>query len=62
MAESLRYYIAHNGGLKVMENRSGALQTVGEFFAGKTLEHLIGCKNKSRGCFRRGSLRWRLSE
>jgi hypothetical protein len=44
MAESLRYYIAHNGGLKVMENRSGGLQTVGEFFAGKTLEHLIGSR------------------
>ncbi len=24
MAESLRYYIAHNGGLKVMENRAGS--------------------------------------
>ncbi len=24
--ESLRYYIAHNGGLKIMENRSGSLQ------------------------------------
>jgi hypothetical protein len=46
MAESLRYYVAHNGGLKVMENRGGALGTVGEFFQGKTLEHLIGCKNK----------------
>jgi photosystem II stability/assembly factor-like uncharacterized protein len=43
VAESLRYYIAHNGGLNVMENRSGALQTVGEFFPGKTVEHLIGC-------------------
>ena len=44
MPESLRYYIAHNGGLKVMENRSGGLETVGEFFAGKTLEHLIGSR------------------
>ena len=26
--ESLHYYIAHNGGLKVMENRSGAPQTL----------------------------------
>ena len=31
MAESLRYYIAHNGGLKVMENRAGSMTTVGEF-------------------------------
>src|SRR5262245_65854947 len=44
--ESLRYYIAHNGGLKVMENRSGTMTTIGEFFEGKTLEHLMGCKNK----------------
>ena len=51
MAESLRYYIAHNGGMKLMENRSGALQTVGEFFAGKTLEHLIGCKKNPEVVF-----------
>src|ERR1044071_5474594 len=42
---SLRYYIAHNGGLKVMEHRSGSMSAAGEFFAGKTLEHLTGCKN-----------------
>jgi len=46
MAESLRYYIAHNGGLKIMENHTASLGTVGEFFEGKTLEHLIGCKNR----------------
>src|SRR5215475_14200966 len=44
MAESLRYYIAHNGGLKIMENRSGSMNVVAEHFAGKTLEHLIGCR------------------
>ena len=42
MSESLRYYIAHNGGLKVMENRSGAMQTIAEHFPGVTLEHIIG--------------------
>ncbi len=46
MAESLRYYIAHNGGLKVMENHVGSLSTIAEHFAGKTLEHLIGCKKR----------------
>ena len=51
MAESLRYYIAHNGGLKIMENRSGAMNTVGEFFEGKTLEHLIGCRQKPEVIF-----------
>lgn len=44
--ESLRYYIAHNGGLNVMVNRSGSLSTVGEFFPGKTLEHLTGCRSR----------------
>lgn len=44
--ESLRYYIAHNGGLNVIDNRSGSLDSVGEFFPGKTLEHLTGCTNK----------------
>ncbi|MGH7927000.1 MAG: WD40/YVTN/BNR-like repeat-containing protein [Candidatus Binatia bacterium] len=42
MAESLRYYIAHNGGLKVMEPRGASFNTIGEFFQGKTLEHLTG--------------------
>ena len=42
MAESLRYYIAHNGGLKVMENRAGSMNTIAEHFPGVTLEHLIG--------------------
>src|SRR5262249_56250659 len=43
MADALRYYIAHNGGLKIMQTQGGSLNTCGEFFAGKTLEHLIGC-------------------
>jgi hypothetical protein len=42
--ESLRYYIAHNGGLKVMQPQGESMQTVAEHFAGKTLEHIIGCK------------------
>ena len=42
MAESLRYYIAHNGGLKVMQPRGESMDTVGEFFQGKTLEYLTG--------------------
>ena len=46
MAESLRYYIAHNGGLKVMESRSGSMHSVAEHFPGVTLEHLIGCKKR----------------
>src|SRR6476620_10690544 len=44
--DSLRYYIAHNGGLKVMEARGGDLSLVGEFFQGKTLEHIIGGRKR----------------
>ncbi len=43
--ESLRYYIAHNGGLKIVQPQGSSMSTIGEFFEGKTLEHLIGCKN-----------------
>jgi hypothetical protein len=42
MAETLRYYIAHNGGLKVMQPQGNSFTSVGEFFQGKTLEHIIG--------------------
>ncbi|HZD41441.1 MAG TPA: hypothetical protein VE131_12005 [Terriglobales bacterium] len=49
--DSLRYYIAHNGGLKVMEDRTGQMTTVGEFFPGKTLEHLIGCAKRPEVVF-----------
>jgi photosystem II stability/assembly factor-like uncharacterized protein len=49
--ESLRYYIAYNGGLKVMQPQGESMQTVAEHFAGKTLEHLIGCKEKPEVVF-----------
>ena len=51
MADSLRYYIAHNGGLNVMDNCGSSMSTVGEFFQGKTLEHLIGCTKKPEVVF-----------
>ena len=51
MDERLRYYIAFNGGLKVMEGRAGSMQTLGEFFAGKTLEDLIGCRRRPEVVF-----------
>jgi photosystem II stability/assembly factor-like uncharacterized protein len=47
MADSLRYYIAHNGGLKVMQAQSGgSLSAVSEFFEGKTLEYLTGSRKQ----------------
>ncbi len=51
MADALRYYIAHNGGLKIMQPQGGSMNTFGEFFGGKTLEHLIGCHNKPEVVF-----------
>lgn len=46
MDEQLRYYIALNGGLKVMRGRSGSMNTVGEFFHGQTVDHLAGCRER----------------
>lgn len=51
MDEPLRYYIALNGGLKVMQCRAGSLNTVGEFFEGRTLEHLTGCRQRPEVVF-----------
>lgn len=42
MADALRYFIAHNGGLQVMQPRGRSWETIGEYFPGKTLEHIIG--------------------
>jgi len=44
MNDELRYYVAFNGGLRIMQKRNGSFNTVGEFFAGRTLEHLTGCQ------------------
>lgn len=51
MDEPLRYYIALNGGLQIMRGRAGATSTVGESFAGKTLEHLTGCRKQPEVVF-----------
>lgn len=44
MADGLRYYLAFNNGLKVQSARNGQTTDIGEFFQGKTLEHLMGCR------------------
>lgn len=46
MSEELRYYIAFNGGLRVVQSRSGSMKILGEFFPGRTLEHLTGCRKR----------------
>lgn len=49
MNERLRYYIAHNGGLRVIDGGSG--DCIGEFFAGRTLEDLAGCRDRPETVF-----------
>jgi hypothetical protein len=44
MSETLKYYIAFTNGLKVMRAGKNATTEIGEFFSGKTLEHLTGCR------------------
>jgi hypothetical protein len=46
MNDSLRYYLAFNGGLKVLRARNERSEDVGEFFKGKTIEDLAGCCEK----------------
>ncbi|MGH7767616.1 MAG: WD40/YVTN/BNR-like repeat-containing protein [Candidatus Binatia bacterium] len=46
MPEPLLYYLAFNGGLRMVESRSGSTKTRGEFFAGRTLEDLTGCRRR----------------
>lgn len=48
--ERLRYYIAHNSGLEVLDGAHG-LRSVGEFFAGRTVEHLLGPRAKPEVVF-----------
>jgi len=51
MSENLRYYLAFNGGLKVQQTSGGSANDVGEFFQGKTIEHLMGCTRKPEVVF-----------
>jgi hypothetical protein len=44
--EALRYYIANNSGLSVMRGNGGALRSVGTFFDGRTVDHVIGGRKK----------------
>ncbi len=45
MNEQLRYYIALNGELLVMQGRSGSMDTLGTHFKGQTVEDLTGCRD-----------------
>jgi len=44
--EKLRYYLAYNRGLQILETNAGSLQPLGTFFEGRTLEYLTGSKSK----------------
>ena len=48
--EKLRYYLAHNRGLQILD-ANGSLQPVGTFFEGRTLEHLTGSKTQPEVVF-----------
>lgn len=51
MNDQLRSYIAFNGGVKVMQHRSGSTSTVGEFFEGRTVDALCGLREHSEVVF-----------
>lgn len=51
MAEELRYYLAFNSGLRVLRARGADTTEVGTHFEGKTLEHLMGCRERPEVAF-----------
>ena len=51
MTETLKYYIAFNNGLKVMRAQGASMTEIGDFFHGRTLEHLIGCRHNPEVVF-----------
>jgi photosystem II stability/assembly factor-like uncharacterized protein len=51
MSDALRYYIALNGGLKVLEHRSGPPSTAGDFFDGLTVDALCGPRQRPEVVF-----------
>ncbi|MGH7846712.1 MAG: hypothetical protein ACREQW_16315 [Candidatus Binatia bacterium] len=51
MEDPLRFYVALNGGLKVMHHRSGSTTTSGEFFDGLTVDALIGPRQRPEVVF-----------
>lgn len=51
MDDTLRFYVGFNGGLTVYSSRNGALTPGGEFFQGRTLEHLTGSRSQPERLF-----------
>lgn len=51
MRDSLRYYVAFNGGLTVYEDRGGGLEACGEHFPGQTVDGLAGSKTRPERVF-----------
>lgn len=46
MTEHLRYYLALDSGLAVMQGRDGALETVAEFFPDAVIDDLVGSRTR----------------
>jgi Zn-dependent alcohol dehydrogenase len=51
MSEELRFFIAFNDGLTVMEKRNGSMSTLAEFFSGRTVECLTGSRQRPEVVF-----------
>lgn len=51
MSERLKHYMAFNSGLKVIETRGDSATETGDFFSGRTIEHLTGCRQKPEVVF-----------
>src|SRR5678815_2334871 len=51
MNEELRFFIAFNDGLTVMQKRNGSMANLGEFFSGRTVECLTGSRKRSEVVF-----------
>jgi photosystem II stability/assembly factor-like uncharacterized protein len=51
MSDPLRFYVAFNGGLKVMQHRAASTTTSGDFFDGLTVDALIGPRQRPEVVF-----------
>ena len=51
MDDALTYYLAFNNGLKVLRARGTSTTEAGEFFQGRTLEHIMGCHGRPEVVF-----------
>ena len=51
MADQLRFYLGTQSGLTVLRLRSGAIEPVGEYFKGRTVEAVVGRRDNPKVAF-----------